>query len=102
MPVIQGKTVEQVLEEGRGSDLRALPRQVFPGAKMRATALTAGELHIPSQDADDESFHVNALGDAFWGVKESTFDEDRENAIAYILKTGVAKFQSIILSGYSH
>jgi len=58
-------------------------------------ALTAGELHIPDEDATANSFHVNTAGDSWWGATKTNFDSDNDNATAYVLKTGVAKFQSV-------
>lgn len=62
-------------------------------------SLIAGELHIPDEDTTANSFHINSTGDAWWGATESDFNSDNDNATAYVLKTGAAKFQSIILSG---
>lgn len=58
--------------------------------------LIAGYLDIPDQ-ATANSFHVETDGDTFWGCTNADFTSDNENAIAYILKTGVAKFQNVIL-----
>lgn len=60
--------------------------------------ILADEVHVPDQ-VTVNSFHVDADGDAYWGTTPVLFDADNENAIAYVLKTGVAKFKNIILSG---
>ncbi len=57
--------------------------------------LSASSLHIPDQDTTANSFHTNTTGDSWWGATETDFNNDNDNATAYILKTGVAKFQSI-------
>lgn len=67
---------------------------------------SSGEFNFPvSVDSIDipdaviaNSFHVQSDGDTFWGTTPTLFDADNNNAIAYILKTGIAKFQSVILS----
>ena len=60
--------------------------------------LIAGSLHIPDQDTTANSFHVQADADTWWGATETNFDANNDNAKAYVLKTGVAKFQEITLS----
>jgi len=62
-------------------------------------SLTAGDLHIPDENTTANSFHVETDGDAFWGAIQDDFTSDNDNALAYILKTGVAKFQSVTLGG---
>ncbi len=57
--------------------------------------LSASSLHIPDQDTTANSFHTNSSGDSWWGATETSFNNNNDNATAYILKTGVAKFQSI-------
>jgi len=59
--------------------------------------ITAGEIHIPDQDVTGESFHVQPDGDSWWGCTETEFNADPDNALAYILKTGIAKFQNVAL-----
>lgn len=59
--------------------------------------LTAGELHIPDEDVTANSFHVESDGDTFWGATQSSFTADNDNASAYVLKDGTAKFQSVSL-----
>ena len=61
--------------------------------------LVVDELHVPDQDSTANSFHVNTDGDAWWGATETNFNSDNDNANAYVLKTGVAKFQSVTLNG---
>lgn len=56
--------------------------------------VTVDELHIPDQDTTANSFHVNTNGDAWWGATESDFNTDNDNAAAYVLKDGTAKFKS--------
>jgi len=60
--------------------------------------LQASEIHIPDKDSTASSFHVQTDGDTWWGCTETNFNADNNNATAYILKTGAAKFQSVTLS----
>lgn len=57
--------------------------------------ITAGELHIPDQDSTPNSFHTNTDGDSWWGCTETNFNNNYDNANAYILKSGYAKFQDV-------
>lgn len=57
--------------------------------------LTAGQIHVPDQNTTANSFHVDADGNAWWGATQVDFDADNDNAVAFVLKDGVAKFQSI-------
>ena len=67
---------------------------------------TSAELNVStavmSLDIPDattaNSFHVNSTGDMWLGANVASFNSSNDNALAYILKTGVAKFQSITLS----
>ncbi len=61
--------------------------------------LIAGSIHIPDQDTTANSFHTNSSGDSWWGATETNFNADNDNANAFVLKTGVAKFQSITIGG---
>lgn len=66
---------------------------------------TSGELNfavsVDSLDIPDtttaNSFHVEIDGDTFWGCTNAQFTTDPNNAPAYVLKTGVARFTSISL-----
>lgn len=60
--------------------------------------LIAGSVHIPDESTAN-SFHTNASGDSWWGCNVADFASDNDNALAYILKTGVAKFQSATITG---
>lgn len=61
-------------------------------------ALEAGELHIPDQTTAN-SAHIDTDGDTWWGTNVANFTSDIENAPAYVLKDGTAKFSSIITNG---
>jgi len=63
-----------------------------------AGSLIAGSIHIPDEDTTANSFHVESDGDTFWGCTQSSFTSDNDNANAYVLKTGAAKFQSVVLT----
>jgi len=58
--------------------------------------IIGGSLDIPNITTTN-SFHVESDGDTFWGCTSANFTADNDNANAYILKTGVAKFQNVIL-----
>ena len=60
--------------------------------------LTVDELHIPDETTAN-SFHVETDGDSWWGATTADFVSDPDNANAYVLKTGGAKFQDITLEG---
>lgn len=60
-------------------------------------SLIAGDLHIPDQDTSANSFHTDTSGNTWWGATETNFNADNNNATAYVLNTGVAKFQNVIL-----
>lgn len=62
--------------------------------------IEGGSLHIPDETADD-SFHTNFYGDSWWGCNVADLDADINNAKAYILKTGYAKFQNAAVEGDS-
>ena len=59
-------------------------------------SLVAGEIHIPSEDAAD-SFHTNVLGDSWWGCNTTLWAAGHENAKAYVINDGSARFQKITL-----
>lgn len=61
--------------------------------------VTAKELNIPDEDTTANSFHVDEDGNAWWGCTVSDFTSSNDNATAYILATGAAKFQNVSLSG---
>ncbi len=61
--------------------------------------LTASEIHIPNRNTTANSFHVNTAGNSWWGATETSFLASNDNATAYVLSTGVAKFQSVTVTG---
>src|SRR3990167_1751270 len=61
--------------------------------------LTASSIHIPDLNTTANSFHAESDGDTFWGCTQTNFTANNDNASAYILKTGVAKFQKVTISG---
>lgn len=63
--------------------------------------LVAGEIHIPDVNTTANSFHVNTAGDTWWGTTETNFNSNPENATAYVLKTGVVKFASGVVGGFT-
>jgi hypothetical protein len=62
--------------------------------------ITASNLDIPDIITSD-SFHVDVLGNTWWGTTPALFTANNSNALAYILKTGVAKFQNVTITGGS-
>ena len=62
-------------------------------------SIQADEVHVPDEDTTSNSFHVDSDGDMWVGATTTAFNADNDNAAAYILKDGIAKFQSITLSG---
>jgi len=61
--------------------------------------LIAGAIHIPDKNTTANSFHTDSTGNSWWGCTDDDFTSDNDNANAYILNTGVAKFQSITING---
>lgn len=78
----------------RGSDGYIEANKLFIGSG----GIIGGKLDIPD-DTTANSFHVEVDGDTFWGTTPALFTTNNDNANAYVLKTGVAKFQSVTLSG---
>jgi len=60
-------------------------------------SLIAASIHIPNENTTADSFHSDGYGNSWWGCTQANFTADNDNAKAFILKTGVAKFQSITL-----
>ena len=58
------------------------------------------ELHIPDQTTAN-SFHTETDGDSWWGCNVADWASDIENAKAYILKNGDAKFEEVTTIGSS-
>jgi hypothetical protein len=61
-------------------------------------SIIGSAIHIPN-DVDANSFHVNNIGSSWWGCNEADFISNPNNAPAYILNTGVAKFSNITING---
>lgn len=70
----------------------------FNDGIFRGTLL-ASSIHIPNENTTANSFHSDSDGNSWWGCTHTNFSSDNDNAKAYILKTGVAKFQDILLEG---
>jgi len=60
--------------------------------------VSVDSLDIPDT-ATANSFHVETDGDSFWGCTPANFTSNNNNAAAYILKTGQAKFQNVSIGG---
>lgn len=74
------------------------PFSVDMSGNIVATGLQTSELHIPDEVTAD-SFHVETDGDTWWGATTADFNSDNDNANAYVLKDGTAKFQSVTITG---
>jgi len=57
--------------------------------------IEGGSIHI-ANETDANSFHVDSDGNTWWGANVAT---GYDGANAYVLNTGVAKFQNVTLSG---
>lgn len=62
--------------------------------------VSIGSLHIPNETTAS-SFHTDTLGNSWWGCNVANFTADNDNANAYILNTGISKFQNITITGGS-
>ena len=56
--------------------------------------IIGGKLNIPDTTSAN-SAHIEADGDSYWGCNVADWAADNDNANAYILKTGIAKFQNV-------
>ena len=59
--------------------------------------LVAGDLHIPDETSP-ESFHVDSIGNVWWGCSVDAFVLDRNNAVSFILHDGYARFSNVELT----
>src|SRR3990167_967558 len=64
----------------------------WDGALIIAGTVVASNIHIPDVNTTTNSFHVNSSGNTWWGATETNFNANNDNAKAYILSTGIAKF----------
>ena len=75
----------------------------FRGDITGATGTFSGTVNVGSLNIPDSttanSFHTDALGNSWWGCNVADFTADNNNAKAYILKTGAAKFETIFSVG---
>ena len=62
--------------------------------------IVGGKIDIPDITTAN-SAHIEADGDTYWGCNVANWAADNDNANAYVLKTGVAKFQDITIVGGS-
>lgn len=63
-------------------------------------AVAAGSFDIPDVNTIN-SFHVDPAGNTWWGTTPTLWLLNHDNAVAYVLNTGVAKFQNIAITGGS-
>jgi len=88
-----------------GATKTTAPFRVYEDGALVATSatisgtITASALHVPDADTTANSAHVDTTGDTWWGCTSTSFAADNNNANAYILATGVSKFQSVTLGG---
>jgi len=62
--------------------------------------LEVSSIHIPDQTTAN-SFHTDTAGNSWWGCNVADFQQDHNNAAAYILNNGVAKFNTVTYIGNS-
>lgn len=74
------------------------PFSVDMDGNATATTLVTNQLNIPDENTTANSMHVETDGDTWWGCTHTNFTNNNDNALAYILKTGVAKFQQITIT----
>ena len=63
-------------------------------------SITGGSLNIPDITTAN-SFHTDTTGNSYWGCNVASWTADHANAKAYVLNTGVAKFQDVFQVGES-
>lgn len=80
------------------ADFADAPFSVDLQGNVTATTLTVSRIDIPDQDTTANSFHTNSSGDSWWGATETNFNADNDNALAYVLKDGSAKFQNVTIT----
>ena len=75
----------------------------FRGDLTGATGTFSGTVNVGSLNIPDittaNSFHTDTAGNSWWGCNVADFALDNNNANAYILNTGVAKFQDVSIAG---
>lgn len=64
-----------------------------------AGTLTASSIHIPDLDTTANSMHVESDGDTWWGTTQTLWTASTDNATAYVLRTGEAKFTDVRITG---
>jgi hypothetical protein len=80
------------------ANFASAPFSVDMDGNVVATTLATTQLDIPDTTTAN-SMHVNTAGDTWWGANSADFVADNDNAKAYVLKTGVAKFQAATTIG---
>jgi hypothetical protein len=63
--------------------------------------LVSSNIHIPDENTTANSFHTDINGNSWWGCTHANFTANNNNATAYILKTGAARFSSLTVVGGS-
>lgn len=72
--------------------------QLTPTSAELNVSTAVNSLDIPDTSTAN-SFHVESDGDTFWGATPASFTSSNDNALAYVLKTGIAKFQNVTIAG---
>jgi hypothetical protein len=72
--------------------------QLTPDSAEFNVGVAVESIDIPDTTTSN-SFHVNSSGDSWWGANNADFTADNDNANAYVLKDGSAKFQSVTIEG---
>jgi len=95
VPQLGGETTPSIGSTSQGGGEAGGGTQIFTGE------LVGGQLHVPSKNGEANSFHVSQSGSAYWGAEFSDILSSEDNANAYILKTGVVKFISGTIAGFT-
>ena len=72
--------------------------QLTPTSGEMNFAISIDSLNIPNAITAD-SFHTDEDGNSWWGCNVANFASDNDNANAYVLKDGSAKFQKVRIDG---
>lgn len=74
---------------------------LWDGSSLTVNAsVSVNELHIPDQ-VTSNSFHTNTVGTSWWGANVADFNSDNDNAPAYILNDGTARFTSGTIANWT-
>lgn len=81
------------------ANFSSAPFSVDMDGNVTASTLVVSQIDIPDADSTTDSFHVATDGDTWWGATTTSFNADNDNAKAFVLKDGTAKFQATTTIG---